>query len=304
MARPIKTNADYFTHDNDMRNHRKVKALRTKYSFKGYAIWCFMLEVLTDSKHFECDWDELNIELLAGDFLCDPDELQEIINYCIKIKLLELHDFKLSSPKLKKRFEPLLSKRKRDRKEVIADDNEVTDVDNEVIADESTQSKVKESKVKEIREDYVSFLEKNKDSIFEIFYFRNLKNPLQELDRFTSHYLKTGGTDGNGNPVRDFRAAARLWNVSSTGQRIPQKMLEKWSKVYSSFRHINGENCLDESQIPLVLKMSPRALKDGILEVFVQTRDVVTLREQGGFDNFLRAVGEIFGNVRVYFPPR
>ena len=39
MARPKKNYCDYFPHDRDMRNHRKVKAIRTKFGPIGYAIW-------------------------------------------------------------------------------------------------------------------------------------------------------------------------------------------------------------------------------------------------------------------------
>ena len=47
MARPKKQYCDYFSHDRDMRNHRKIKALRTKFGVNGYAVWVMILEVLT-----------------------------------------------------------------------------------------------------------------------------------------------------------------------------------------------------------------------------------------------------------------
>ena len=47
MARPKKNYCDYFPHDRDMRNHRKVKAIRTKFGPIGYAIWSMTLEYLT-----------------------------------------------------------------------------------------------------------------------------------------------------------------------------------------------------------------------------------------------------------------
>jgi|GEM_PF-5844362 len=49
MARPIKNSCDYFPHDKDMRNHKKIKAIRTKYGITGYAIWSMILEHLTGS---------------------------------------------------------------------------------------------------------------------------------------------------------------------------------------------------------------------------------------------------------------
>jgi hypothetical protein len=34
MARPLKNNADYFPHDNDMRNDEKILALRRKFGLE------------------------------------------------------------------------------------------------------------------------------------------------------------------------------------------------------------------------------------------------------------------------------
>ena len=59
MARPIKNNADYFTHDSQMRNHRKIKALRYKFGLIGYAVYNMLLEVLTNAENFKFEWDEL-----------------------------------------------------------------------------------------------------------------------------------------------------------------------------------------------------------------------------------------------------
>ena len=37
MARPKKLNAEFFSHDVDMRNDLKVKALRKRFGHKGYS---------------------------------------------------------------------------------------------------------------------------------------------------------------------------------------------------------------------------------------------------------------------------
>jgi len=134
MARPIKNNADYFPHDADMRNDPRVKALRRKFGLEGYAIYNMLIEFLTDSEYFEFKNDALTLEIVAGDFDIKPEQLTEILQYCAQIDLIQIEAKTLvvSCKSLDNRLEPLLSKRKRDRHEVIADDN--------------TQSKVKESK--------------------------------------------------------------------------------------------------------------------------------------------------------------
>lgn len=149
MARPKKYNADYFSHDADMRNDPKIKALRRKYGLQGYAVWNMMLEILTDSDFFEYEWSELSIELLAGDFDVEPENLKEVIEYCFLLNLLKKEENKIFSEKMKDRFESLLDKRNRDGKRKKKEFSTRKTPNKEDIHEESTQSKVKESKVKE-----------------------------------------------------------------------------------------------------------------------------------------------------------
>jgi hypothetical protein len=118
MARPKKNNAAYFSHDAGMRNDLKVKAIRNKFGNDGYAVWCMLLEVLTESENFECAFDELSKELLAADFNVTSSELTEIVYYCVILKLLVIDGDKLYSNNLKKRFKPLVDKRQRDRSRI------------------------------------------------------------------------------------------------------------------------------------------------------------------------------------------
>lgn len=163
MARPNKNNAEYFSHDADMRNDVKVKALRRRFSHTGYAVWCYILETLTDTDFFEIDYSELDQELLAADFDISIEDLRNIVDYCCKINLLQLNEdgTRLYSETHKKRFSGLITKRERDRerisklissrkqenKDVIAAKTNFTDNSRS----DNPYSKVKESKVKENR---------------------------------------------------------------------------------------------------------------------------------------------------------
>jgi len=162
MARPIKHNADYFSHDNNMRNDMKIKALRRKYKFTGYGVYIMMLELLTEHDYFEIEWNELSIELLTPDFDIDATELAEIIDYCIKLNLLQLTNGYLHCDKLTARLEgDVLSRRKgycsnnskRMKLMLQQPNNNHVNVDINSINDNiSAQSKVKEIKEKEIKE--------------------------------------------------------------------------------------------------------------------------------------------------------
>jgi hypothetical protein len=159
MARPKKHNVEYFTHDVQMRNDVKIKALRRKYKHLGYAIYIITLELLGDAEYFEIKWDDETIELLLPEYDCDIDELIEVINYCIKLNLLQLSHGYLHCEKFTNRLEDTVLTRRTGYckensqiyklKEVFVGNNEFEKNLNEVYVDINAQSKVKERKVKE-----------------------------------------------------------------------------------------------------------------------------------------------------------
>lgn len=173
MARPTKHNADYFSHDTMMRNDPKIKALRRKYSHTGFSIWNMILELLTSNEYFEYEWTDLNIELLAPDFDIDAEDLIDIVQYCIKLDLLQLTNGYLHCENLTFRLEETLLSRRKGYCNINAKRNQlkVVNVDNnEVNVDINTQSKVKESKVNK------SIVNKSKAQE------EDLNNKLNELD--------------------------------------------------------------------------------------------------------------------------
>lgn len=168
MARPQKNNLDYFSHDKDMRNDLKIKALRRKFSHKGYSIYVMMLEHLSDCEYLQYEWNDLSIELLTPDFDIDTDELKEIMNYCIFLKLFQVEEGIIFSDKFYQRNTDVLNKRKdfslgnsplsQLKKNKLSDNlvnSTLTIVNSELIHKEK-ESKVKDNKEKE------SIVENNK----------------------------------------------------------------------------------------------------------------------------------------------
>lgn len=177
MARPKKNNAEYFTHDADMRNDVKVKALRRKFGHTGYAVWNYLLETLTDADFFEIDYRPLNQELLAADFEISVKELREIVDYCRQLELLQLTDNgeRLYSAAHKRRLSDVVDlreKRSLAGKAGMAvrwgnPDNKQLQSNNTVITPDNKgeESKVKEKKEKENKkEKQVSLYESIFDS--------------------------------------------------------------------------------------------------------------------------------------------
>lgn len=148
MSRPLKNNAEYFGHDAEMRNNRKVKALRARFGLEGYAVWCMILECLTDADNFRIEWQEIDVELLSGDFAISPERLREIVAYSQKVRLLSVEEGKLYSAKHQERMKPLLEIRDRKRRWKEKQKGK-SDGENEESDGENEESKVKERKVKE-----------------------------------------------------------------------------------------------------------------------------------------------------------
>ena len=156
MARPVKNYCDYFTHDRDMRNHRKIKALRTKFGITGYALWNMLLEYLTGIDGNEFENSDVELELMAGDFGVSVTEISDVLNYCIKLELLFLKDGFVNSESLDERLNPVYEKRKvaksLSKKQLRSNGKYVHNnaASNGVSVTEMPQSKVKESKVNKI----------------------------------------------------------------------------------------------------------------------------------------------------------
>ena len=89
MGRNQKENLDYFCHENGMRNDKKLKAVRGRFGHLGYAIYNMLLENISESNLLVVEDDEINMELLAGDFDIDSEKLIEIINYFVRIDLVQ-----------------------------------------------------------------------------------------------------------------------------------------------------------------------------------------------------------------------
>lgn len=158
MARPSKNNAEFFGHDANMRNHRKIKALRSKFGITGYAIWVMFLEILTESENNRIVNNDLEIELMAGDIGVSVTEITEMLNYCIKLELLFTDGDTIYSKTLDEKLKPVYEKRELARKRYESQTSKTPNQDDEgVSVTETTQSKGKgKGKVKENKKEEIN----------------------------------------------------------------------------------------------------------------------------------------------------
>ena len=63
---------------------------------------------------FRIKWDDVTVELLAADYDVEPEDLIAIVEYAVKIGLLEIGDGFIFSAEHRNGLKPLLLKRERD----------------------------------------------------------------------------------------------------------------------------------------------------------------------------------------------
>ena len=99
----------YFTHDTDMRNDIKVRGLRKRFGNDGYAVWCYLLEILTNETNL-CIDIETNAPLLAEDFDVSEEKFRNIIEYCVQVGLLQRDGDYIYSSNHQERLEEYIKK--------------------------------------------------------------------------------------------------------------------------------------------------------------------------------------------------
>ena len=213
MARPIKNYCDYFPHDRDMRNHRKVKAIRTKFGVTGYAIWSMTLEYLTGIDGNVLEYSDVEFELMAGDFGVSATEIRDVLDYCIKLEMLFLNNGFINSESLDERLVPVYEKRGRSKdnskkqQRVNGKFVSCNTVSNGVSVAEKPQSKVNKSKVKETIPSIEEFLSFCKDDMVK----NNMNFNLYEYSLKSKYesWVENGWKDGHNNIIKLWKSKIR-----------------------------------------------------------------------------------------------
>ena len=99
----------FFSHDVDMRNDLKIRGLRREFGNEGYAVWCYLLEVLTDTEDLCIDIDTM-AGLLSADFDIDRARLMGIVGYCLQVGLFVKDGSLLYSKRHRERIMGVLDK--------------------------------------------------------------------------------------------------------------------------------------------------------------------------------------------------
>jgi len=160
VARPIKQGLDYFNIDILMDD--KIELLEAKWKLEGFAILIKLFQKIYSNGYYY-PWSEKEQLLFAGKIHKEIDVVKNFINDCINFeifdkKMLEKQGV-LTSRGIQKRYFAAVFRRKKievcqrliliDINNFINDDSKLINVDiNSINSSFGTQSKVKESKVK------------------------------------------------------------------------------------------------------------------------------------------------------------
>lgn len=186
MARPVKNFCDFFPHMRDMRNHKKIKAIRTKFGITGYGIWVMILEYLTGNDGNEFEFSDLEIELMSGDFGVSVTEITDVLNYCIKLELLFNRNGFIHSESLDENLQPVYDKRN------IAKDKSKKQkrkygkfVDNNTVPTVITVTEIPHSRVDNSKEEKIIIAESENFKMFKNWILENAPSVAKMQKPFT-----------------------------------------------------------------------------------------------------------------------
>ena len=180
MARPKKATVDYFPHDCNGLNKQTLFILDQKYGNDGYGFWWKMLEILgkTENHFIDCR-NSGTWEFLQAITHLSADKCTEILDLLSSLGAIdkELWDeWIIWSDNFIKGIEEVYKNRrveipsrpssyngKHTSAGVSTETKDISNDKEEVSTGENPQSKVKETKVKEIKDKYLKFVLLTKD---------------------------------------------------------------------------------------------------------------------------------------------
>jgi hypothetical protein len=87
MARQVKAGLDYFSHDVDMLQDKKIRLIKAKHGLVGYAVYLRLLEELYRENGYYLQIDEDFNILFSGDNNIDLNDYINVLNDCINKNL-------------------------------------------------------------------------------------------------------------------------------------------------------------------------------------------------------------------------
>lgn len=131
MARPMKNNLDYFSHDTDAVNDEKIELFRSAFGNDGYAFYFILLERIYRADGAKLDLSKnIFIVGLANKIMVSVQKFNEMLETAFELEIFDLEVFQnekvLTSKGIQKRFDKIMGERQKQRakKSAKTDDNQ------------------------------------------------------------------------------------------------------------------------------------------------------------------------------------
>lgn len=320
-----KPSLDFYSIDTDRYQDRRIKRLKKAYKCQGIAVYDFLLCEVYRVYGCYAIYDDDTIFDVAEYFDLSEDDVCTIVDYCAEIGLFDramLDKGVITSVAIQRRYMDICLRAKRkgaaipeeykliggeaEKDSMVASNHSEESAQNSEELPEnseecpkirnhseelpensefSTQSKVKESKVKKTKENSLSLTpshevvsecgDAERERFFEIFFFMNFQNPLSEVDRFVNHYSANGWCRANSTtPVKDRFALARSWSQveKAAPPRFPPEFLTHWQEVYAEAKKRDAKSAQIMITHLTAVEITPRTVR---LHCFQRLRQLV-----------------------------
>lgn len=262
MARPRKQGIDYFPFDVDFFEDDKVALIEAEFGAKGVVVAIRLLCKIYKTNGYYYQWGEDECLLLSrqlGDGFV-PGLVKEILNGLVRRSFFDKGVFDssgvLTSVGIQRRYVEACKGRSSVQPVpeiwLLEDQNEFSTEKPQFSTEKPSFSTEKCDKLnkRKLNKNKLNnsscagepFTQEEEEKIFEIFFWRNVIDPLAETVRFIEYGNRY---DWSKYPTRrDREAAAMSWNPAKEGKRRNEGFMSAWRKLYDRIKLSDPETAV------------------------------------------------------------
>ena len=280
--------SNYFPHDYGARNDPKLVNLQMVMGALGLAIfWCLVELLWENSGYLPCMYDAFAYQLRWA----SAEDVRRVVE---SFSLFETDGDRFWSPSVLRRMDVRRSisgkqggiNSGRSRRENASLKAVASDVGSkgEAVASDyesgegdcaSTVQSLKKKRIKKTEIDIETNIsnkleEDDKNSFFEVFFFRNFPSPSYEVDRFWEHYANTNWTTSDGESVADRLKLAQYWKPKNDAKRFDAALLAWYKGVYFAVKN----NGILENVYDMIQGLTRMELKGNQLSLSYRTKEL------------------------------